>query len=398
LLFSPTDRGASIGPPPGQAELKMPENAITQIIEKVVSDVLEAHVRRVRSDLVERVLEQIQPYLEGSPAGAIASDNDPAALLRDISAIHAGGTQREILRALLDAAANHSGRVALFVIKSGAATGWQGRNFANSDEVKDFALNVTSGVCARAMDSRSACAGNSTEVDSQFVSRFGDPADSKVLLLPLLLKEKVAALIYADAGNHGKLNAPALELLVVSASAWLEVIALRKHSVKEEAAEVAVSEKASAAIPKPSFSDPFADHAAAHAATPAPVEMPLPAVPVVAAEIPAAAHRGAAAAVALAPDSLNALSPEDADVHRKAQRFARLLVDEIKLYNQAKMIEGRKNRDLYDRLKEDIDKSHATYQKRFAGTVAARAGYFNREVVCKLAEDDISLMGANFQR
>ena len=41
----------------------------------------------------------------------------------------------------------------------------------------------------------------------------------------------------------------------------------------------------------------------------------------------------------------------------KAQRFARLLLDEIKLYNQVKVTEGRKNRDLYDRLKEDLDKS-----------------------------------------
>ena len=44
------------------------------------------------------------------------------------------------------------------------------------------------------------------------------------------------------------------------------------------------------------------------------------------------------------------MSPEDADTHRKAQRFARLLVDEIKLYNQAKVAEGRRNKDLYDRL------------------------------------------------
>ena len=69
--------------------------------------------------------------------------------------------------------------------------------------------------------------------------------------------------------------------------------------------------------------------------------------------------------------SAPAMSPEDADTHRKAQRFARLLVDEIKLYNQAKVTEGRKNKDLYDRLKEDIDKSRATYKKRYGNTVAA---------------------------
>ena len=92
------------------------------------------------------------------------------------------------------------------------------------------------------------------------------------------------------------------------------------------------------------------------------------------------------------------MSPEDADTHRKAQRFARLLVDEIKLYNQAKVTEGRKSKDLYDRLKEDIDKSRATFKKRYGNTVAANADYFQAELVRSLAEDDASIMGPNFRR
>jgi hypothetical protein len=43
-------------------------------------------------------------------------------------------------------------------------------------------------------------------------------------------------------------------------------------------------------------------------------------------------------------------------MRRKAQRLGRLLVDEIKLYNQSKQVEGRKSQDLYDRLKQDTDK------------------------------------------
>ena len=106
----------------------------------------------------------------------------------------------------------------------------------------------------------------------------------------------------------------------------------------------------------------------------------------------------AAAAPAPAADAFANLSPEDADVHRKAHRFARLLVDEIKLYNQVKVSEGRKNHDLYDRLKEDIEKSRITYQKRYGNTAAGGADYFSQELVRSLAEDDTSIMGANFRR
>ena len=95
---------------------------------------------------------------------------------------------------------------------------------------------------------------------------------------------------------------------------------------------------------------------------------------------------------------VSSISPEDQDVHRKAQRFAHLLVDEIKLYNQAKVAEGRKNKDLYDRLKETIEKSRATYQKRYGSTVAASGNYFQREIIRSLEEDDLSIMGANFRQ
>jgi hypothetical protein len=104
------------------------------------------------------------------------------------------------------------------------------------------------------------------------------------------------------------------------------------------------------------------------------------------------------AAAAWGGGSVSATAGEDGDLHRKAQRFARLLMDEIKLYNQAKVAEGRKNRDLYDRLKEDIEKSRATYQKRYGNSAAASADYFNQELIRSLAEDDVSLLGSNFRR
>ncbi len=98
------------------------------------------------------------------------------------------------------------------------------------------------------------------------------------------------------------------------------------------------------------------------------------------------------------PSPVSSISPDDQGVHRKAERFARLLVDEIKLYNQVKVAEGRKNKDLYDRLKEAIEKSRGTYQKRYGNTVAASGNYFQHEIIRSLAEDDPSIMGANFRQ
>jgi hypothetical protein len=372
---------------------------IAQIIEKAVSQALEENLAELRKNLIRRVLEEVQPYL-GTSVGERSATGGAADLLTAVSAIHAGTTQKEVLRALLDNTAGYSGRAALFVIKAGAATGWQGRAFDNNDGLKDFSLDVSGGAAARALQSRAVVSASASEMDPKFISQFGAPAEDQILLMPLHLKDKVAALVYADAGTGagGKMDAAALELLVSATSAWLEVALLRKQALKEGAADAGAGEKFEAPPVQTvsSFSDPFAAHAPKHiAARPASVEEP--AMAEAAAEVVSApATMSAAAATAPATDAFAHMSPEDAEVHRKAQRFARLLMDEIKLYNQAKVAEGRKHKDLYDRLKEDIDKSRSTYQKRYGNTVAASTDYLSNELIRSLAEDDVSLLGPNF--
>ncbi|MEO6723725.1 MAG: hypothetical protein ABIP14_00350 [Blastocatellia bacterium] len=81
--------------------------------------------------------------------------------------------------------------------------------------------------------------------------------------------------------------------------------------------------------------------------------------------------------------------------HNDARRFARLLVSEIKLYNAAKVNEGRRSFDLYDRLKDEVDRSRKVYDKRVSPAVATRFDYFYDELVQTLAEGDINKLGSN---
>jgi hypothetical protein len=87
---------------------------------------------------------------------------------------------------------------------------------------------------------------------------------------------------------------------------------------------------------------------------------------------------------------------EERRLHNDARRFARLLVSEIKLYNEPKVKEGRSRSDIYDRLREDIDRSRQMYDKRVAPPVAARHDYFHQELVNTLAEGDPAKLGASY--
>src|SRR5207253_8439157 len=117
--------------------------------------------------------------------------------------------------------------------------------------------------------------------------------------LPLVLKDKVAALIYADAGTDeaGQLDGGALELLVLSTSAWLEVSTLRKQTAhREPAAERSDSRPVATAEAAPAFNDPFAAHAPTHAmAAAASAEVAAPVMTVAPEAEPAAAEEVVAA-------------------------------------------------------------------------------------------------------
>ena len=427
---------------------------IEPIVERVVGQVLDTQVTQLRIEIVRRVMDEIAaaPALDATapaePARGqhTASAPDSAALARAVAEIQLGASQRDILRALLDTSSRYATRVALFVVKGARATGWQGRGFANSEAVKDFALEETTPAIVCAIRDRVLTSASADDLDPRFLHLVGMPAIGQVQILPLILKDKVAALLYADSGTNaaGLLDVGSLELLVLSTSAWLEVNSLRKQALKEPSAPQLDGHNAAAAEAHPSaaahavsaFSDPFASssphHAMAAAASAGEASAPIaseavetpalaPSSPETVASDSMSAHSAhlaafQSAATAMEPTlpeaiplgraetaptfaspSTAGLLPEDQDVHRKAQRFARLLVDEIKLYNQATVAEGRNNKDLYDRLKEVIEKSRITYQKRYGTTVAASGNYFQHEIIRSLAEDDLSIMGANFR-
>jgi hypothetical protein len=155
---------------------------------------------------------------------------------------------------------------------------------------------------------------------------------------------------------------------------WLEILALRKVAGGTAAEEAPVAT------------------ASATAAAPAPIEAPEP-EPQKASAAAAPAPAAPPSAPAAGGPDLSGLSAADQETHKKAKRFAKLLVDEIKLYNQAKVAEGKKKKDLYPRLKEDIDKSRQTYEKRWGSSAAASGDYFHAELVRILADGDASLLG-----
>ena len=124
---------------------------------------------------------------------------------------------------------------------------------------------------------------------------------------------------------------------------------------------------------------------------PPPIAPPPPVTVAVSAPPPAPP-----APVAPAVFDVSQLSEAAQKVHKDAKRFAKLLVSEIELYNKAKVAEGRKNRDLYKRLKSDIDRSRQTFEKRFGKVLNKQFDYLHEELVKTLAANDATALGPGY--
>ncbi|MBZ0113762.1 MAG: hypothetical protein K8J08_14955 [Thermoanaerobaculia bacterium] len=84
---------------------------------------------------------------------------------------------------------------------------------------------------------------------------------------------------------------------------------------------------------------------------------------------------------------------ETTALHEEARRLARLLVSEIKLYNEEQVDDGRRNGDIYSRLQDDIERSRQMYRDRVDSRVGTDVDYFQQELVNILAGGDPNALG-----
>jgi hypothetical protein len=77
----------------------------------------------------------------------------------------------------------------------------------------------------------------------------------------------------------------------------------------------------------------------------------------------------------------------------EARRFAKLLVSEIKLYNERAVQEGREQGNLYQRLKEDIDRSRQMYDERIPEDVRSTTNFFHEELIRTLGDGRAEALG-----
>ena len=90
---------------------------------------------------------------------------------------------------------------------------------------------------------------------------------------------------------------------------------------------------------------------------------------------------------------VNRLSNEEQELHRRANRVAKVSMQDIKMLRPEQVRLGRQNKDICIRLKDDIEKAHREYDRRFKPIMDHPVDYFYRWMVEILAEGDSHALG-----
>jgi len=434
--------------------------------------------------------------LAASESSRAKASSDMAIVKAAISEIDQQQSQSDILKILVNRASAFAPRIAFFVMKSDQSIGWRARGFQGSvgDNVIHqltfpVAADTAVGNAIRSHETWSGGPNSHTE-NHLILNRFGDDPPARIVTVPLVVRNRTVAVLYADSASLDSeaINLEALETLVRVAAMAVDLLAARSASAKPSTeqgpepkprAEEAPDEEVRQAEPESytpvaeydeitpvvEESAPAAEVYPISEAIPEHVEVapepetietsPEPQPVEVATEPQAIEVTPEPEQIAGAPESETIeVSPEQVEtasesarafietapapvdvpaeltsqagtsegssgtprrrygtevelpvevanederrLHNDARRFARLLVSEIKLYNEAKVAEGRSQNDLYMRLREYIDRSREMYDKRVKPEVAEKYDYFHHELVTTLAEGDVAKLGSAY--
>jgi hypothetical protein len=313
--------------------------------------------------------------------------------------IDKGTSLSEVLTYLVTQSAGQIERAAMFIVKGTSAIGWYGRGFDQPELIKQLNIPLSADTVFRIVqNSRHALRGHITHSPgtAQVLARLaGNPQG--VLAVPLILRDKLSAILYCDTQDE---EVPAgiaalIEILVLYAAKTIDVLSL----APKPGVQSGTSPSIAAPAPGRITSGSTMERAAAIRAS-----APPPAAPAALDEEGSSTlmFRGAGATARPAPaapapraaaPAAPAVSPEDQKAHEDAKRFARLVVSEIKLYNEQKVLDGRRQKNIYEALKDDVERGRQMYSDRVPAQIRDSTNYFYDELVRILAGGDASALG-----
>jgi len=268
-------------------------------------------------------------------------------LYKFIKKISHSEEQKGLISNLMEGLKNFCNRAALFLIKDDKLIGWNGIGFTqkdgeikNNDIKKIFFFFFANTILKQVIEKKRIYSGKplSQADDHLIYNRFGGSYPDKIFVVPFFVKGKPQAVIYTDASDNQSINEKEIEILSIVSEMSLDLLPIKQKVFArvqtkeyEEEEETFVSEKA----------DDINIH----------------------------------------EETAHSISENDPD------RKARVIINDIILYNKNVVDDGIQNRNLYNVLENTILQAKEEYLRKFSNL-----SFFENNLIQILGKGDKELL------
>jgi hypothetical protein len=322
------------------------DNAINNII---------TNMEKIK-DLNELSTYEIPKDFELKPATGEPSKEEKIDFIHKyIKDISSSETQLKLINNLLEGINHFCSRAALFLLRDDKLVGWKGKGFTkqgggiNDGEINKIFFSLSAKTILNyVLDKNKIYSGTSSSQpdDHLIYSRFGGSTPEKIFVLPFCVKGKPQAVVYTDSLEGQPIGKKEIEMIAIIGEMSLDLLPLRQKLLSK----VKTKEYVEAAEEKPDA--PFT--------TPEAFD-----------------------------DEKTVLSIRKDD----PARLARVIINDIILYNKKVVEDGRTNRNLHQVLGDTISQAKELYLNKFTDLKA-----FEEQLIETLAQGDKeALKGYNFE-
>ncbi len=340
----------------------MTNEEIKNFVEKVINEKIQMLLNRIDAfqsnmfrdiEKLKEIDELVKFNVPEDFAGRNGDSSSEIVVLNEyVKKITTAANQMLLIGCIIEGINQFCDRAALFLLRDDKLVGWKGKGFSGQDgQISDeelkrifFSLSANT-VLKSVIEQKKNYMGEPLHKPDDFLiyNRLGGGKPKKILVMPFFVKGKPQAVIYADSMSGTVIQHKVIEILAMVGELSLDMLPIRqKLLAKIKTQEFVEDTEVEARV---------FEHPDEMEKTSAPVRENDP------------------------------------------ERFARVIINDIILYNKKVVDDGIKNRNLYEVLKETLLQAKELYMRR-----SSDLHYFEEQMVNILAKGDRkALKGYNFE-
>jgi hypothetical protein len=343
----------------------MKNEEIRNYVEKVINDKIELLLNRIdsfQSSLfkdIEKLKDMDELARFTLPREFAGRDEDSEGaedvkvLNEYVKKISTASNQLQLIGSIIEGINYFCDRAALFLLRDDKLVGWRGKGFSgengqiSDEELKRIFFSLSANTILKSViETKKNYSGDPLCKPDDFLiyNRFGGGKPKRIYVLPFFVKGKPQAVIYADSLSGRSIKGKVIEILATVGELSLDLLPIRqkllaKIKTQEFVEDTEIEHKS------------FEEHEEELEKTSAPARENDP------------------------------------------ERYARVIINDIILYNKKVVEDGIKNKNLYEVLKETLLQAKELYMRR-----SSDLRYFEEQMVKLLAKGERgALKGYNFE-